>query len=361
MRACRRPSRTSGRPAARRSASAISGSTDGGAGIKPSAAPSTIARSATSPTDPASDPIVTPAPIRPSRPGATSNSAANTDRNSLRVAGSPTRVEVAQPIEHTDGVLPRLELGLVEVLQRGRAEPVVDLRHRPVGPRAPRPPGARPAEVVAEIGDERRQRLGGVGGRTGRRRLERSARRRRDGRRPARRCQCRVRPQPGHPLVVLDDTGVAAGALPRRDRQRPAGAIAHGNVGEQVEQIAPAQAAAVDVEQVEQESRNDPLADLRTRTPVPRDAGHVEVMLDQPRVRSVGRPQDRHARPAAVPRRAASTTFRTAWRTSSSASVTDTTSVAATHGRGAAIGDRGAEVSAGGDLDEIVVGCFVAR
>ena len=96
-------------------------------------------------------------------------------------------------------------------------------------------------------------------------------------------------------MLVADDAGLPADALPLGGGDGVAGAVAQGQVGEEVEQVAAAQSAAVDVEQVEEESWYGALADGGAGTTVPRDARDVEVVLDEPGVGTVGGPEDRHA------------------------------------------------------------------
>ena len=165
------------------------------------------------------------------------------------------RVEVAEPVEHADGVLVGLVLGFARAVDDACAEPALDLVDGPVGPLAPGAGGGGPAEVAAQLGDELDERIGRVG--AGRHR------------RPAvgivvvgpallgpATLPGGERAQARGPVLVADDTGLAADALPLRGRHGVAGAVAHGQVGEQVEQVAAAQPAAVDVEQVEQEARD---------------------------------------------------------------------------------------------------------
>ena len=75
-----------------------------------------------------------------------------------------------------------------------------------------------------------------------------------------------------------------SGTTPRR--------IAGRHVGEQREQTLPAQAAPVDVEQIEHETRREALGEQRAGTPVPDDARGVQVVLDEAGIRLLRRPQD---------------------------------------------------------------------
>jgi hypothetical protein len=125
------------------------------------------------------------------------------------------------------------------------------------------------------------------------------------------------------PVLGAGDAGGAGHPLPAGDGDALAAGRLDGNVGQQLEQLGATDPATVELEQVEQEAGDQPLGDEGAGPAVPRDAGRVEVVLDQAGVGPVGRPHDRHAGERCAAR-AASTSSRTTWRTSSSASVVET-------------------------------------
>ena len=104
----------------------------------------------------------------------------------------------------------------------------------------------------------------------------------------------RVRAEARRPVVVAGDAGGPARTLPRRGVQPTTIGSAGRYVGEQVEQVPPAQAAPVDVEQVEHQPWHEAFDQAGSGPTVPFDLGDVEVVFDESCVRPLGRPQDRH-------------------------------------------------------------------
>ena len=98
--------------------------------------------------------------------------------------------------------------------------------------------------------------------------------------------------QPHAPVVVAGDPGLAARPFPCRRGIQRSRRVTWRHVGQQCEQALPAQATPVDVEQIEHEAGNQPLAEQRAGPSVPDDARGVEVVLDQPGIRLLRRPDD---------------------------------------------------------------------
>ena len=93
------------------------------------------------------------------------------------------------------------------------------------------------------------------------------------------------------PVVVSRHAGLAADALPAGGGQVLAVAVTQREVGEHVEQAAASQTAAIDVEEVEHEARRQPFGERGARAAVPRDVGRGQVVLDEPGVRTLSRPE----------------------------------------------------------------------
>ncbi len=189
-------------------------------------------------------------------------------------------IEVGEPIEHARGLGPRPTLGAVESIEVARTEPALERAGGPRPPLGPRAQLAGIAEVGLELVDEPQQAEGGLGlcgwsavlgglaaglgGEAGQRRL---------------------------PVVAPHDAGGAPDALPQRGRR--AAALEHRrHVGEQCHQLRAAQTAAVELEQLGEHARRHPLAVGGARPSVPRHAGRVELVLDEPGVRPIAGEQD---------------------------------------------------------------------
>lgn len=191
-------------------------------------------------------------------------------------------VEVAQPVEHLARVIGGQPLGLVELVEDRATEPAEHLAFAPVGPIAPTPRSAGMTEIAAQTVDELGQLLGDLG--VAFARLVALAKPTSE----------RLEARP--PVLVSAHTGGAGHPFPARHRDPVAIGATYRQIGQEIEDVGTAQAAAIEPEQIEQEPWHEALGDQRAGTTVPGDAGDVEVMFDEARVRSVGRPHEGHAR-----------------------------------------------------------------
>ncbi len=202
------------------------------------------------------------------------------------------RIEVTHPVEHASGVFVSQALCLVEAAQQPVSESPRDLVFAPVCPLAPRAGGPRVAQIALEALDEIAQLVGGLG--------VAFCRRRRCRRSVGLLCPCPGRScepgEPRPPVLGPIDACFASDAFPSGQSDDLSVLAARRDVGEQVEQVAAAQLTPIDVEQVEQEARHQALGDQRARSPVPRQPGSVEMMLDEAGVGPIRRPHDRHTR-----------------------------------------------------------------
>ena len=92
----------------------------------------------------------------------------------------------------------------------------------------------------------------------------------------------------GVPVLLADDAGGPADALPARRRHCPPIGATGGHVAEQRHHGAAAQAAAVELEQLGEDPGHHAFADARAGAAVPRDAGSGQLVLDEAGVRAVG-------------------------------------------------------------------------
>ncbi len=97
------------------------------------------------------------------------------------------------------------------------------------------------------------------------------------------------------PVGISDHAGLPTDSFPRCGRDELPVAVAERNIGEQVEEAAAAEPAAVDVEEIEEEARDQTLGERHSRSPVPGDVGRAEMMFDEACVRALGGPQHRNA------------------------------------------------------------------
>jgi hypothetical protein len=96
-------------------------------------------------------------------------------------------------------------------------------------------------------------------------------------------------------VLAAGDACRPGDTLPAGDRHALTVGGLHRHVGQELEQLVAADPTTVELEEVEQEAWDQSFGDEGAGSSVPRDAGRVEVVLDQPSVRPVGRPDHRHA------------------------------------------------------------------
>ena len=161
-------------------------------------------------------------------------------------------VEVGEAVEHPRGLLPGQPSAPSRRSSRPGPNQLLELLLRPRRPRPPTAVAGGVAERRAQLGDERQQ----------------LARRRR--RRPPRPSGRRsgvggVPAQAALPVGVAHDAGGAPDALPPRGRHDPAVGAPGRHVAEQRHQVAAAQPAPVELEQLGEHPRHHPLVDRGAR------------------------------------------------------------------------------------------------
>ena len=242
--------------------------------------------------------------VEPDGPGQRADGDAGTDptelsRSNLELGGEHRSelatphgwtdgVEVTKPIEHLHRVVVGEPLRFFERAEHTVAEPPADLMFAPVGPLAP---GAR-RHRMSEIALQRLYECGEFVGRFGVTECPRLG-----IVEPLDACALPGR-EPGQtrlPVFVPVDARLASDSLPFGDLHSVAVVAPGRHIREQVEQIAAPKPATVDIEQVEQETRDEPFGRQCSGPAVPGQLGDAEMMLDEARIWSVGGPHDRHA------------------------------------------------------------------